>query len=235
MQPSPEALGSIDIFSGLDRASRAAIAAKCSAQTYSANTDVIQYGDLSRDVYFLLSGRLTATLYSASGREVAFRDLHPGATFGDLAAIDGTRRSASVIVLEESTVIAMTAEDFQWTYKNFPEVADALLRQLAGLVRALSERVTEFIILTVANRVHLELIRIGRDAAQDAEGNIVITDPPTHEAIAKRVGTQREAVTKELSKLRKQGIIETRSSKQWRIIDFLALQALVAPHEIDGV
>ena len=56
----------------------------------------------------------------------------------------------------------------------------------------------------------------------------MIEAPPTHEAIALRIGTQREAVTKELSRLRKQGLLAAAPGGGWLIPDLGAFKALLA-------
>jgi CRP-like cAMP-binding protein len=93
--------------------------------------------------------------------------------------------------------------------RNDPEVSASIHRQLAGLVRSLTERVFEFSTLAVKNRVHAELLRLARDH-MEGENTAVISPLPTHAQIAARVSTHREAVTRELNALERSGLIERR-------------------------
>ena len=97
VDPTPESLGNIGVFQGLDRADREMIATQCYGGRFERNQEVLSYGDESRDIYFIVSGTVRATIYSRSGKEVTFRDIGSGKVFGDLSAIDGRPRSANEV------------------------------------------------------------------------------------------------------------------------------------------
>lgn len=103
-----------------------------------------EYLDDLHDVFFVLSGRVKVTFYAESGREIDFRDLQAGESFGELSAIDGKPRSASAWSPRtfDATVAVMTAPDFLGVLLH-PERRIATLRKLTMLVRSLSERVQE--------------------------------------------------------------------------------------------
>ena len=105
-------LSGIGIFSGLDFDARLDVARRCSAGRFDRRTPVLTIEDDSRDVYFVIEGRVRVTVYSAGGREVSFRDIVTGMHFGDLAAIDGEPRSANVVTLENSLLAWMPPDEF---------------------------------------------------------------------------------------------------------------------------
>jgi CRP/FNR family cyclic AMP-dependent transcriptional regulator len=209
VETTPDTLLGVDIFRSLDGEARASIARYCHTFRYPAHHEIIRNGDDSKDVYFVISGQVRATIYSRSGREVSFRDIGAGEMFGDLSAIDGQPRCASVITLAESVVLQMGAPSFREVLGSHAPVAMAVLCGLTSLVRHLSDRVVEFSTLGVNNRIHAELLRLAREHPCDG-GVVEITHPPTHADIASRVSTRREAVTKELSRLHDMGLIERR-------------------------
>jgi CRP-like cAMP-binding protein len=209
VETTPDTLLGVDIFRSLDKAARASIARHCHTFRYPSHHEVISNRDTSDDVYFVISGKARATIFSRAGREVAFRDLPAGEMFGDLSAIDGQPRCANVITLEESVVLKMSAPAFQDVLAGHPQVALATLCRLTQLVRDLSDRVVEFSTLGVNNRIHAELLRLAKEYPE-SRGAVEITHPPTHADIASRVSTRREAVTKELSRLSDMGLIERR-------------------------
>ena len=216
MRITGESLQGIKLFASLNPDARAELARTCVSRSFDARTDIVVYGDGSNDVFFLLTGRVRATIFSVSGKEVAFRDLAPGDAFGDLSAIDGRGRCASVIALNKCVTLSMSASQFRNTYREYPDIAEAVMRQLSGVVRGLSERVLEQSTLGVRDRVCAELLRIAHTAECRAyEGFTWAPCPPTHDDIAKRISTQREAVTKEISELRRQGILEDAPGGGW--------------------
>jgi CRP-like cAMP-binding protein len=159
------------------------------------------------------------------GKEVSFTDLGASKSFGEISAIDGAPRSATVIALEETLLASMPAEAFRGVLADHPELAAKMMNYLAGMVRRLSDRVVEFSVLAVSNRVHAELLRLAREAGV-SEGTAVIKPAPTHAVIASRVATHREAVTKELNALARQGLIERRDGALV-ITDVARLERLV--------
>ncbi len=202
-----ETLSGIEVFSGLSVDDRKRIADRCRGFRYSANQLVVSHKDSHTDVYFIVGGEVRATFYSLSGKEVTFRNLGPGDTFGELAAIDGKPRSAYVITLADTFIASMPAEAYWDTIRGFQPVAEATLKGLTHLVRLLSDRVVEFSTLGVKNRIHAELLRLAKETEGD-ENNAIIEPAPKHADIASRVSTHREAVTRELNSLIRTGLLE---------------------------
>lgn len=76
-------------------------------------------------------------------------------------------------------------------------------------MRRLTTRVNEFTNLDVRGRIHAELLRLARSDA-GGENRGVISPVPTHAEIAARVSTHREAVTRELNRMERAGLLERR-------------------------
>ena len=207
VQASHQALSGVRIFKGLSTEECSSLAQLCSAGLYDANQSVVSAQDDTHDVYFVASGKVRVTILSKSGKEVSFRERGPGSSFGDLSAIDGNTRSASVVTLEDSLVVRMSADVFWDALQRYPSMNREVLKELANLVRLLSERVIEFSTLGVNNRLHAELLRLAKEA-MTGENSARIVRPPTHAALASRISSHREAITRELQELSKSGVLE---------------------------
>ncbi|MEM7254179.1 MAG: Crp/Fnr family transcriptional regulator [Pseudomonadota bacterium] len=224
-----ESLIGIHLLRGLSTDARNQIANQCTYREYDAGTDIVVHGDASNDVFFLVAGLVRATIFSVSGKEVAFRDLVPGETFGDLSAIDGRERCASVIALAPCVTVTLGAKAFQSIYCQHPEVAQRVMEQLSRVIRALSERVLEHATMGVRDRVRAEVLRIAEQPDCDRfDGFRWAPRPPTHDDIAKRISTQREAVTKEISALRREGVLAICPHGGWLYTDLQTLRTSVA-------
>jgi CRP-like cAMP-binding protein len=167
---------------------------------------LVEKGSRTRDVFFLLEGRAQVVLYSASGREVCVNDIGPGAMFGEIAALDGEPRSASIQAASDLVLIAMRAEDFLACLESSPAAGIWLARQLAAHSRRLTEQVFELSALNVQARIHCELLRLAQKGEQ-RNGGIEVRPAPTHAELASRIGTHREAVTRELRVLSQEKVI----------------------------
>jgi len=203
-------LAGITIFSALPAEALEAIHRRCTWRRYEPDKPIVGYLDASDDVFFVTSGEVCVTIYSLAGKVVSFRNLGVGDTFGEYAAIDGQPRSASVEAQTSCLIASMPAKEFRKILKTEPVVAAAVIRELVRNVRTLTKRVYEFSTLAVNNRIQAELLRLAGLATREGKG-ARINPAPTHAEIASRVSTHREAVTRELNRLSRVGIIERRS------------------------
>jgi CRP/FNR family cyclic AMP-dependent transcriptional regulator len=220
------ALKGIPILAGLDDAALARVAQTCVWGNYEPGELIVGHQDLSTPVFFLLSGKARAIVYSSQGKAVVFVDLKPAAMFGEIAAIDRQPRSASIEALEPCAVASLSADAFEQLMLDEPSVALATLRHVAADMRRLSERVFEFSTLVVQSRVHAELLRLAREAG-DWEPEIVLSPAPSLSDIASRISTHREAVSRELSRLSGIGLLR-REGGNLRITNTAMLVELVS-------
>ena len=207
VQPSTFGLKKVQLLQGLSQERLEILAHQCNWRRVEPGQVIVARNSPDRDVHFVVSGRVRVTSFSAGGRQVTFRDEEAGDMIGDLAALDGQPRSADVLALEDVLVASLTPEHFRALIASEPLVRERVLQRLAGLVRMLSQRVIDLSTLGVQNRIHAELLRLAR--ASDADGNRVRLEPaPKHADIASQVSTYREQVTRELSALTKQGLLQ---------------------------
>lgn len=203
-------LADFDVFSGLEPEALENIERRGTYRRYEPGEPIVSHLNTSDDVVFLVSGDVRVAVYSPDGKAVSFRDLGPGKIFGEYPAIDGGPRSASVEARTSCRIFSMRAVAFKELLQDEPQVAKALMAQLVATIRALTTRVYEFSTLAVKNRIQAELLRLARSAAPQG-GASRIAPAPTHEEIASRVSTHREAVTRELNRLARIGLIERQS------------------------
>lgn len=204
-----ETLGRVPLFHKISQSEITELDTRCVWRRASAGETLLDYNDGGSDLYFVASGKVRVTIQSISGKESILREIGDGEFFGELAAIDGLPRSASIVAITDSTVAKMPPGVFREIVHRRPEVCDAVLKLLASQVRMLANRVNEFSALDVRARIHAELLRLAKPERPDSE-RAVISPPPTHAELAARVSCHREAVTRELNALARAGAIERR-------------------------
>ena len=209
MQPTGRLLEAIKIFEGVPPSDLEKLAKGFRWNRYSAGQQIISHLDESTDVFIVIEGTVRVIIYSPDGKEVAFRNIPAGEYFGELAAIDGLPRSATIVAIDESIIASMSAETFWQILRNYPDSATCLVKDLTESIRNLTERVFEFSALAVKNRIHAELLRLVR-GRMTGENEAVINPAPTHTEIANRISTRREAVARELTYLARVGLVERR-------------------------
>jgi CRP/FNR family cyclic AMP-dependent transcriptional regulator len=204
-----ETLAKIDLFRSLTPEEIKILDSRCIWRRAKAREWILDYQEESTEVFFLTSGIVRVLIQTEEGRETILRDIQAGTSFGELAAIDGQKRSASILALTDATIARMTSSTYVETVTTHPEVARKALLIMTRHIRSLTDRVREFTTLGIHDRLSRELVRMSRPE-RGADNRALITPPPTHAHLAGLIGTRRETVTKELRTMVKAGLLETR-------------------------
>jgi CRP-like cAMP-binding protein len=193
--------------------------------TLRAGQIVIGHQDTTRDVFVVVEGALRVELASLNGREIILAESGPGDLVGEFAALDDQPRSATVTATGACLLAGVPGEAFRAAVLSDPGTAEWISRRLVGHIRLLTERIFELNALAVRNRLHCELLRLALDAGI-ADNAARVAPAPTHVQLAARIGTHREAVTRELQYLQKRKIV-VRRGRELRINDVAELAEIV--------
>lgn len=206
-----ESLAHIDLLSGLASAELKGIERSCAFKRYSAQEQIIDRQSETTDVFFVVDGDVRVVNYSLSGREITLDDLATGCHFGELAAIDGEPRSASVMALSDCLVASLPQDRFLALLVKHPSTALKVMRTLTAIVRFSTDRIMDLSTLAANNRVHADVLRLAR-SFMDGKNVAKITPIPTHSDIASRASTTRETVARVLNDLARHGVVERQKS-----------------------
>ena len=211
------------MFQGVGEDVLSRLAAACSVREFGPGELVVGHNDTTFDVFFLLAGKLQVNLYSADGQRVGFQEMTQGEMFGEISAVDGEPRSASVEAASRCSIALLPRQRFLAMIETDPGFAMTVARQLAAHVRRLTTRVFEFSTMAVRQRLRAELLRIAHAGGADE----ALIDPlPTHAELASRISTHREAVSRELAWLDGNGLI-LRKGKGFVIPSVARIRALI--------
>ncbi|GJE17099.1 Crp/Fnr family transcriptional regulator [Methylobacterium marchantiae] len=204
---------------------------RCHWRRFDENEVLVDYDDISTDVYFLASGEVRILNRSQSGKEVILGEMRGGAFFGELAALDGIGRSANVTALTRGEVCVVPAPIFRQMIFASEAIADRLFRLLAKRVRELNTRLMEHALLDLRHRLYAELLRLSVPRS-GGDGERVVTPPPYHHVLAARIGCRREQVTREFTVMAADGLIDrTRGALVIRRPDLLEARVAEALRE----
>ncbi|MCP9979408.1 MULTISPECIES: Crp/Fnr family transcriptional regulator [Actinomadura] len=169
-------------------------------------------------VAVLLRGRVKAFSYREQGGEALLAVRGAGALLGEVAAIDGMPRSATVTALEPVRAIAVTADEFMAFLQAHGRVSIIIMRMLCQRWRDADRKRVEFGMFDATGRVAQRLVELAerfgvpyerRTGANAGGESVRITLNLSQEELAGWVGASREAVSKALRTLRRHGWIET--------------------------
>ncbi len=202
-------LDKVELLAGLEGAERERLATRCRWRWWAPRQPVLDRGSDTHEICFIVSGAVRVVNYSANGREVSFADIAAGGTVGELAAIDGEPRSASVFALEHALIASLGAGHFNRIVATHPEIAFKIMQSLARMVRVADQRIMDLSTLGAHNRVHGELLRLARENMRD-DGAVLLKPAPPHGDIAARVSTTRETVARVMGDLARDRIVNRR-------------------------
>ena len=134
------------IFRDLDSDDVECLAGLCEELNYQTGERVFEEGSPGDSMYIVKSG-LLEVVRSRGGSHLHINLLNPGEFFGDMALIDGSPRSAGVIVKQDAILVRFSRDDFRRLKKQFPATAlrvmDVLLKTLSFRVRRSTSRSLE--------------------------------------------------------------------------------------------
>jgi CRP/FNR family transcriptional regulator, cyclic AMP receptor protein len=190
---------------------------------YGRREVVLQKGGPGDSLLFLLSGQLQVVDITEDGRAIGLRMLAPGEFFGEIAVINNSLRSASVIALSEVLVAFLPSATALHLVSHSPSAANHMLRHLAEKIHRDSQFRALLSIHNTSKRIYSFLVLL----KQKDDGNKdVVENLPTHQDIANMINTSRETVTRALLILVQQGIIQ-KEAHRLIIVKPEALQKLV--------
>jgi len=195
-------LGNIPLFSGLSDEDLRTIEQHAVPKSYRRNTVLIEKGDETTSLYVIVSGRVKVFVADETGKEIVLNTQEEGEHFGELALLGDTRRTASVMTVDDSKFLVITKKAFLQCLSTHPNIALNLIRALVERVRALTDNVSNLALRDVYGRLTAALM----ENAKEEDGKLM-TDRLTQQEIASLVGSSREMVSRIFKDLKAGGYI----------------------------
>jgi CRP-like cAMP-binding protein len=216
-------LRKIPLLAELNEEEMTRVKADIRIRQYAKRDVVLQKGAAGDSLLFLLTGALQVIDITEDGRAIGLRMLQPGDFFGEIAVINGTMRSASVVAVTPVLVALLPRQTALHLFAHSPPVANQMLRFLADKVQRDSEFRALLSIHNTARRIYTFINLLKQTKEDDVQ---VVENLPTHQDIANMINTSRETVTRTLVALAQQGIVQ-KGTHKLIIVKPEALQKLV--------
>ena len=205
---STTVLKSVPMFVSFSQDELRALAPMITRRSAPRGTAIMREGDVIDFLYIVISGRLKVMMGEADGKETILSILGPGEFFGEMGLIDDNPRSASVIAIEGTELLALAKRAFRRCLVEKPELAMAVMRVLVRRLREADRKIGSLAMLDVYGRV----ARLLLDMSENVNGRRAVTKRLTKQDIAKMVGASREMVTKVMKDLQTSGYIDVQGS-----------------------
>ena len=193
-------------FAALDARERTSLRALAIARHYDRGDVLFHRGDDPGAAHVLLEGRAKVSLHSESGREILVSIAGPGELIGEIAAVAGRPRTATVRALDAVRSLALPADALRAAVRRSPALAMVLLDVAADRLRAADDQRLEFAGHDVLGRVARRLVSLA-EAGTEAGDGVVLGVALSQEDLASWTAASREAVNRALAQLRGLGCL----------------------------
>ncbi len=193
------------LFSGVDENSAAVLEDSMAASTLSRGDVLFNEGDTGNQLYVVIDGKIKLGRTSADGRENLLAILGPGQMFGELSFFDPGPRSATATAVTDVELKSLGHDSLIPVISTHPDVALALLHQLAGRLRRTNEVVGDLVFSDVPGRVAKALLDLAGRFGRQADDGVHVNHDLTQEELAQLVGASRETVNKALADFASRG------------------------------
>jgi CRP/FNR family cyclic AMP-dependent transcriptional regulator len=205
MTVTDDVLRQAPLFSGLDDEVASALESSMSSSSLRRGDILFSEGDDGNQLYVVTEGKIKLGRTSQDGRENLLAILGPGQMFGELSFFDPGPRSATATAVTDVELKSLGHEALSPVLNAHPDVAHALLNQLAGRLRRTNEVVGDLVFSDVPGRVAKALLDLASRFGRRADDGIHVNHDLTQEELAQLVGASRETVNKALADFASRG------------------------------
>jgi CRP-like cAMP-binding protein len=198
-----------EFMAQLDPADRSALVERARTRRWPSGASLFLEGEMSSTVVVVVSGRVKVFSLTDQGEEVLLAVRGRDALLGELSAIDGAPRSASVAALEPVVALVLPTAAFNEFHTTHGRAALVLLRLIAARQRDADRKRVEFAAYDTSSRVARRLVELAERFGEPDGAGVRISVALSQDELAGWVGASREAVAKALRTLRERGFLTT--------------------------
>lgn len=204
----------------------AELAAQCRWQHLDPN-QILAGAYADQRLYMLVQGALRVSAYAPSGRGLTLGEIAQGVFFGGLPQQQSGCSVMSLVVeaSQYSLIASLAHDDVETLLMHEPLVLRAFIGRLGDLAVALARRVMDLGMLSVRSRLHAQLLERAERAGMD-QGQALLAPAPRQSDLAQLLGTSREEVAREMSRLVRLGLLR-REGRNLRICHVDGLRVLL--------
>ncbi|MDI3341459.1 MAG: Crp/Fnr family transcriptional regulator [Sphaerobacter sp.] len=220
-------LSSVRLFRELPASTVTEIARRAQPRSLRDGEFVFLAGQSAESVSLLVEGRIKVIRETEDGREVILRLIQPGEIFGGAGIWYEPVYPASAVAIGPGVILRMSTADWIALLRDEPEVALALLRELAARLREAEARIAELQTERAERRIARALLRLASKTGVPTEAGVEIGLPLSRQDLAEFTGTTLSTASRTLSAWDRAGLIQA-GRERVVLLQPQALRALAA-------
>ncbi len=170
-------------------------------------TAVFRQGEIAKEFFLLLNGRLRVQQTSPDGQQIVVRHINPGDLFGIARAVRRPNYPGTAIAVVESLALVWPESDWDTFIGRNPHFAVGAMQTVGERLQDANARVRELSTEAVERRIAHAILRLVNQAGRKTAKGIEIDFPVTREDIAEMSGTTLHTVSRVMSGWQQKGLV----------------------------
>jgi CRP/FNR family transcriptional regulator len=218
-------LARVPLLNDLTREELAAVAGNVLLREFRAGEAIFQEGERCTGLWMVESGSVRIQKTSVNGREQLLSEERMGSSLGEVPVFDGGPHVTTAIAEVDAVLLWVRAEDFRTLCEQHPSISLKIIKVLGHKLRHLSSLVEQLSFSTVRGRLAAHLAEIACDRGRKTPRGVEFELTEKNHELAARIGTVRELVSRNLGRLRAEGLIQINGRRRVNIPNIERLKA----------
>lgn len=201
------------LFGTLTPREMQSLAGRISTRRFQSGEMLFGEGDSCSGLFVVAAGAVRIFKLSPAGREQILAIEGPGNSFAELPVFDGGNYPASASALGDTEMLFISRKDFQNFCREHPDVGLKVIAVVGSRLRRLVEIIEELSFTTVRQRLIAVILRLAEQSGKPSKEGMALQMPMSHQELAAELGTVRELVSRNLSRLQAEGFLEVDGRK----------------------
>lgn len=184
-------------------------------------------GDVEDKLYIVNQGKIKIYKYNREGREQILYILSEGDFIGDMSLLKKGNFQFNAEALEDTLICTIAKDDFDEIITRNPEITLKILEVLHDRLMNLENLIQNLSTKDIEIRIASMLLSFAGDFGVEDESGIIINLPLNREEMANYIGVTRETISRKLTSLQDEGVIELIGNKKLIIKDKVYFQKMI--------
>ena len=206
-------LRDVYLFSGVPEADLEALAHLAVSNAFARQATIFWEGREAQGFYLLSRGYVKLVKSSPDGKEYIIRLVGPGETFAEAAVFSDASYPATAMALEDCQTLFFPKAPFLRHLAASPTLARNMLATLSRLMLHLTRQLEDLSLKEVSARLARYLLERCQERHGRIEKGLAFELPTTKTHLAAYLGTIGETLSRTLSRLKSQGVIEVEKGR----------------------
>lgn len=219
--------GRVPIFSTLSQEELRHVVSLIVQKRYSKDSFIYNEGSLNQNLIIVNKGKVKTFCHTPDGKEQIFYILTEGDFVGARNLISGTETTFSAQTMEDTVVCMINKVDFQALLLKYPAISLKIMEVLCMRLEKMESLVKKISPKDADARINMMLLEFSREYGCKHDEGILVELPLNREEMAQYIGVSRETVSRKLTALKEEGIIQLIGNKKILILNERALESSI--------